>query len=150
MKAKFELTTGLGILAIALVALLPFVSSTIYNGLMTPISIINNQDSNIGFPVYNVNLVAYGDANGCVDTDKGVYPQVLGSISWFDPRDANMVSHVQPDFCDSNTTVVEMACVKDIKINGVQYQNYFVAVQENCADINKTVCITQAGIGRCI
>ncbi|MEK6902622.1 MAG: hypothetical protein AABX02_03485 [archaeon] len=148
MKTTFKFTTGIGVLALVLVALLPFVSSTIYNGLFAPITVTNNNDANS--IQYDVNLVAYGDVNGCTDTDNGVYGDINGTITWKDPRDVNMTTHVQSDFCDSNTSVVEMACISQVKINGVQYQNYFIAVHENCSEMGKTFCQTTGGIGKCV
>lgn len=146
MKLNSNLGKGIGILAIAMVAFFPFVSSNIYNGFFAPITVTNNNDIN-QIPI-DGNLVAYGDVNSCVDSDNGIYPDKNGSITYFSPRDMN--THFQVDMCDSNTSIIEMACIKDIKVNGVQYQNYFIAMHVACSEVGKTTCVTQFGSARCV
>lgn len=112
----------------------PLVFSTLYPGGDAIFTWTNNDNNKTGTAA----LIAYGDTNGtfgCNDTDNGFKTNVKGTLTWTDPRDMN--TYVFSDFCLDQNTLVELNCAKNIKVNGVQHQNYMMASKFNCKDINQ-------------
>ncbi|MFH0970443.1 MAG: hypothetical protein V1776_03210 [Candidatus Diapherotrites archaeon] len=128
---KPKITRWLLVLGITFLMTLPFVFSNFYLGNDFPFMWKNNYIGGDG----NASLLAYGDENGgCFDTDNGFNPFAKGTMTWTDPTDQN--TYVYSDFCDTNTTLIELGCTRDFKINGKQYYNYIIAAKYNCNDIN--------------
>jgi Tfp pilus assembly protein FimT len=144
MKLK-NLVGGIALIAVMAVVALPMVNSHFFSANL-PVTVTNNDNNSS----YAVTLVAYGDTNNvlCTDTDNGVKPDSNngGQMTWFDPTDANTYSF--NEVCLDANTLLELSCSKNIKINGVQYNNYVGAFRVNCTQIGYTSC--NAALRRCI
>jgi hypothetical protein len=143
----FNLQINTKILGLFLIlAAIPVGYAAIYNGGYLPATIMNNDTNS----TVNGNLIALQDSAGptgletCFDNDKGVKALTPGKVS-FQDGNSSFVTYV--DRCNPAKpgVLIEFACTKDIKVNGVQYVKYVAAFDVNCSqfglgcvDINAT------------
>ena len=135
------------ILLIVGIALVPIVSSLFYGGNNQLITTKNFDDN----ATYQANLLSYGDANNCGDSDNGIKPDVNGSVYWFDPNtDGNggTAWYSYQDFCAANGILVELGCSDQFLVDGNQYNGYVAAVAVDCNAIGYTSC--NSFLRRCV
>ncbi len=117
-----------GLLAIIVI---PMAFSTFYPGNNFPFTYVNNLNGSTG----NSLLIGAVDHNGtCNDPDNGMFKGLGTFTSWLDNNGSTLFF---PDTCDTNMSIIELGCVEQFKINGVQYSHFVVGAKINC-DANET------------